>query len=164
MSNAEILSSVIAGVSSIASCVAIYFAYQSIRKSQQINHGGLYLNIMEKYAGDEMGVTLRAIGALKKTHGEDFAKKWKLAFEKNEVWAKEVDYHRRKLKYFYRNLSQLLKYKYIEPSLAETVCSPKGALLLEGVILKLDEQLDIPFDEDEFRDVLKIIHKVHARA
>lgn len=83
------------------------------------------------------------------------------AYRSNELWAYDIDYHRRKIKYFYRNLSQLLKYKYIKEDFAETVCSPKGSLLLEQVILPLDEKLDIPYKEKELKNVIEVIHRAH---
>lgn len=122
MENKDLIAAIITAVSAIASCLAIYYAYLGIKKSQRINYGSLYLNIMDKYSSDEMGISLRKIGSLQKDYGTNFANIWIEAYRSNESWAYDIDYHRRKIKYFYRNLSQLLKYKYIKEDFAETVC------------------------------------------
>jgi len=162
MEIADPTSVVIAAISAVASCAATGFAYLSIKKGQRMNYGVLYIDIMEKYASDEMGESLREIGSLPRLYGNNFAQLWKEAYDKKKKWALQIDYHRRKVKYFYRNLSQLLRYKYVENSFAETICSPKGSLLLEKVVLQLDKKLDLPYDEKEFEHVLKVIHKIHG--
>ncbi len=161
MEEQNILSPITAGISAIAACVATFYAYLTIRKSQNQTYGSLYLQIMDKYASKEMANSLRQLGSLKKDHGDAFADIWAAALEKGDQWAKNVDDARRDIKYFYRTINQLLDSKYISESFAKSLCSPKGALLLIDVVLPLDKKLQIPYEEQEFNKVVKLIEKLH---
>lgn len=142
MRSAIELSVFISLASAIAACFSAYFSFRSSRVASRISQANLYLKFHDQYSGDQMVDDLRNLRAWRDKHGENFAEVWADGFAKGDVEAVAVDKSRRRVKYAYFGLADLVTNGFISKRLAKVALQAQGIDLLYEVAEPLDQALN----------------------
>lgn len=135
--------------------IATFFAYKSAGFVEKATEGELYLKMMERYSSPEMVEALRIIGKINKENQDisaldTYINQWWVKKENGDKDALEIEKARHTLKYFYRDLMQLVQARYFSRDLAKRICNAGGRKLFKNVILPMDKIINPYYFDGEY--------------
>lgn len=155
---ADWVSAVISSLALVSGVVAVLLAYDSIKLTQKAEEGNLYLNLMQRYSDGKMVEALRTLSDFRDTNQTDFNSaiiEWSKKRLTGDQEALKIEKARHMVKYFYRDLMQLVQADYFSRELAKRICNTGGRYIFKEVVLPMDQVINsyifagefAPFDE-----------------
>lgn len=155
---ADWVSAVISSLALVSGVVAVLLAYDSIKLTQKAEEGNLYLNLMQRYSDGKMVEALRTLSDFRDTNQSDFNSaiiEWSKKRLTGDQEALKIEKARHMVKYFYRDLMQLVQADYFSRELAKRICNTGGRYIFKEVVLPMDQVINsyifagefAPFDE-----------------
>lgn len=155
---ADWVSAVISSLALVSGVVAVLLAYDSIKLTQKAEEGNLYLNLMQRYSDGKMVEALRTLSDFRDTNQTDFNSaiiEWSKKRLTGDEEALKIEKARHMVKYFYRDLMQLVQADYFSRELAKRICNTGGRYIFKEVVLPMDQVINsyifagefAPFDE-----------------
>lgn len=155
---ADWVSAVISSLALVSGVVAVLLAYDSIKLTQKAEEGNLYLNLMQRYSDGKMVEALRTLSDFRDTNQTDFNSaiiEWSKKRLTGDEEALKIEKARHMVKYFYRDLMQLVQADYFSRELAKRICNTGGRYIFKEVVLPMDQVINSyifagefdPFDE-----------------
>lgn len=155
---ADWVSAVISSLALVSGVVAVLLAYDSIKLTQKAEEGNLYLNLMQRYSDGKMVEALRTLSDFRDTNQSDFNSaiiEWSKKRLTGDEEALKIEKARHMVKYFYRDLMQLVQADYFSRELAKRICNTGGRYIFKEVVLPMDQVINSyifagefdPFDE-----------------
>ncbi|HRG23605.1 MAG TPA: hypothetical protein PLL23_04400 [Chitinophagaceae bacterium] len=155
---ADWVSAVISSLALVSGVVAVLLAYDSIKLTQKAEEGNLYLNLMQRYSDGKMVEALRTLSDFRDTNQSDFNSaiiEWSKKRLTGDEEALKIEKARHMVKYFYRDLMQLVQADYFSRELAKRICNTGGRYIFKEVVLPMDQVINsyifagefAPFDE-----------------
>lgn len=155
---ADWVSAVISSLALVSGVVAVLLAYDSIKLTQKAEEGNLYLNLMQRYSDGKMVEALRTLSDFRDTNQTDFNSaiiEWSKKRLTGDQEALKIEKARHMVKYFYRDLMQLVQADYFSRELAKRICNTGGRYIFKEVVLPMDQVINSyifagefdPFDE-----------------
>jgi 3-deoxy-manno-octulosonate cytidylyltransferase (CMP-KDO synthetase) len=153
------VSAVISSLAFVSGAIAVRLAYKSLQLTQNAEEGNLYLAMMGRYADTEMVRSLRLLSTfyeINQSNLSDGIRNWNKKRLTGDEDALKIDSARHRVKYFYRDLMQLVKAGYFSESLAKQICNTGGRHIFKNIILPMDKILNRFFFKGEFDPFEKI--------
>lgn len=153
-------------VSLLIGLVAVIYSSKSLQFAQKAEEGQLYIKMMERYTSPEMVEALQTLSSFRTENfsvdEEDKFKnainKWQKDLKSGDVDAEEVNVARHRVKYFYRDLMQLVQANYFSKTLAKRICNTGGRHLFMHIVLPMD----IVMNEFKYRGEYDPFHEIYA--
>jgi 3-deoxy-manno-octulosonate cytidylyltransferase (CMP-KDO synthetase) len=133
--------------------IAVYMAYKNFDLTKRAEEGNLYQTMMRRYASGEMRDALRVLSDFHKSNSvnfETYVKGWYQNRQADDVNTQKVEDARHLVKYFYRDLMQLVQAGYFNKELAKRICNAGGRHVFKNVILPMDKAMNPFFFEGEY--------------
>lgn len=147
------ISAFIASLAFAIGAYGVYLTYRSMRLTQQAEEGALYLQMMNRYSGEQMVKALQLLGKFytdAKPDLENNIRQWFKDKNNGIPYALDIEDARHLVKYFYRDLMQIVQASYFSRDLAKRICNTGGRHLFKNLILKMDAVLNVYSYENEF--------------
>lgn len=139
------VSAIISSLALVSGVVAVILAYDSMKLTQKAEEGNLYLNMMQRYSDGKMVEALRVLADFRDAHKNNFREaisdwnKKRLSGDENAL---KIEKARHMVKYFYRDLMQLVQADYFSRDLAKRICNTGGRYIFKEVVLPMDEAIN----------------------
>jgi 3-deoxy-manno-octulosonate cytidylyltransferase (CMP-KDO synthetase) len=155
-SKAKLTDWVSTGIGSLAlvsGAFTLWLAYRSFVSSQKTEEGRLYIEMMNRYSSRQMVDALRLLGRFNteaKADLEGNIKNWYRDKNNSVPYALDIEDARHLVKYFYRDLMQIVQADYFSRDLAKRICNTGGRHIFKNLVLKMDSVLNEYGYENEF--------------
>jgi hypothetical protein len=126
-------------LSAIGACIAGIGAWRSARNTRLAAEGRLFVELMSKYAKEEMRNDIRSLCGWgrennKNLQGKELKEKaqnWITSLNSGNVEADKIDLSRRHVTYFFDTLSRLQELKYIDENLVKGICEGMSPRIID---------------------------------
>jgi hypothetical protein len=143
-------------VLAVAAVVTIFFAYKTIKATQQSLEAELLNDLLKEYSTQEMLKFVRTLYDFNEQNSE-VAK----AYKEKYTAGNDLDLARRGVSQYYQRISKLKKANYVTELFVKTLCSGRTPELLREIVIPIEkahaEIYKQSFNEESLQYLLRII-------
>ncbi len=150
-------------MSACGAVVAALAAARSARLTKKATEAQLFSSIYSKYGLPEMRLSLRRLRKWEFEKGDEFAAKWKIAFDAGDKDAHNVELASKHVRAYFLLPLRLYEASYVSKKFVKEVCLVAGRNILYDIVEALENAFNPAYDRSKIEKIRKICGRAKTK-